>query len=72
MSKAAVLSRLRAGDKLHMQIVDGRREWWFEQPRLDIPDRLVQSLRASGDAPIIEAGDSLFSLPDNSQTWGGG
>lgn len=67
-----VLTRLRAGDKLHMQLVDGRREWWFERPRMDVSDKLVQALRASGEAPIVEGGDSLFGLPDNSQTWGGG
>jgi hypothetical protein len=69
--RATVLSRLTAGDKLHMQLADGRREWWFEEPRLDVSDKLIQRLRASGEAPIVEAGDSLFGLPDNSQTWGG-
>lgn len=71
MKRDAVIARLLAGEKLHMQLIDGRREWWFEQPRMEVSDKLVQALRASGDAPIVEAGDSLFGLPDNSQTWGG-
>ncbi|PWJ93601.1 hypothetical protein C8D77_101280 [Mesorhizobium loti] len=69
MSAAAVIARLRAGQKLHMQIVDGRRQWWFDEPFQDVPDAVVQAIRASGEAKIGELGDSLFGLPENSQTW---
>jgi hypothetical protein len=67
----AVLSRLRPGERLHQQVVDGRRQWWFDAPFQDVPDAVVASIRASGEFALKEAGDSLFGLPENSQTWGG-
>lgn len=69
--REAVLTRLRAGEKLHQQIVDGRRQWWFDEPFQDVPDAIVVKIRAGGEFPLIEVGDSLFGLPDNSQTWEG-
>lgn len=60
-------TRLAAGDKLHMQLVNGRRVWWFESPHQNIPDREVVAVLQSGG--VGEAGDSLFGLPMNSQTW---
>jgi hypothetical protein len=64
-----VIARIRAGDELHMQFTDGRRVWWFEQPHQVIPDKLAMKLIAASDSPIVEAGDSLFGLPLNSQTF---
>jgi hypothetical protein len=72
MTIDTILTRLRAGEKLHQQIVDGRRQWWFDEPFQDVPDAVVASIRASGEFELKEAGDSLFGLPENSQTWGGG
>ncbi|RWP82606.1 MAG: hypothetical protein EOR12_31900 [Mesorhizobium sp.] len=67
----AVLTRLRAGERLHQQIVDGRRQWWFDEPFQDVPDAVVAKIRAGGEFALVEVGDSLFGLPDNSQTWEG-
>lgn len=70
MKLDAVLSRLRAGDKLHMQLVDGARVWWFEDPWEQVPPPVADRLKAAGD--IVELGDSLFGLAGNSQSWGAG
>ncbi|TPL40635.1 hypothetical protein [Mesorhizobium sp. B2-4-6] len=72
MKLEAVLSRLRAGDKLHMQLVDGARVWWFEGPWETVPSSVADRLKAAGD--IAELGDSLFGITGNSQSWaiGGG
>ncbi|MER8616041.1 hypothetical protein NKG99_04170 [Mesorhizobium sp. M1409] len=64
-----ILDRLRLGDMLHQQIVDGRRQWWFDEPFQDVPDAVVAKIRAGGEFALVEVGDSLFGLPDNSQTW---
>ncbi|MBB3297842.1 MULTISPECIES: hypothetical protein [unclassified Rhizobium] len=64
-----IIARIRAGDELHMQFTDGRRVWWFEQPHQVIPDKLAMKLLSASDSPIVEAGDSLFGLPLNSQTF---
>lgn len=69
MKAQAVLSRLVAGDLLHMQFVDGRRTWWFESPRAEVADTVATKLQESGD--LSELGDSLFGLAGNSQSWGG-
>ncbi|MGX9145867.1 hypothetical protein [Mesorhizobium sp. 128a] len=65
----SVLTRLRAGDKLHMQLIEGRRVWWFEDPWEQIPDGVADRLKAAGE--IVELGDSLFALANNSQSWEG-
>lgn len=68
MKKAEAVNRIRGGDKLHQQFVNGRREWWFDAPpRAPVSDELVMHLIEAG--VIEEAGDSLFGLPLNSQTW---
>ncbi|MES0168185.1 hypothetical protein NKJ87_19720 [Mesorhizobium sp. M0027] len=69
MKIETVLGRLRAGERLHQQIVDGRRQWWFDEPFQDVPDAVVVAIRAGGEFALKEAGDSLFGLPENSQTW---
>jgi hypothetical protein len=61
----AVLARLNAGDKLHMQLVEGQRVWWFEQPRLDVDAAIADELQAAG--LIVEVGDGLFG--GFSQSW---
>lgn len=67
MKPPAVIARLRAGDRLHMQLLDGRRVWWFEAPHQVVPEAAVNAALQSGE--LREAGDSLFGLPLNSQTW---
>lgn len=64
-----VANRLRAGDRLHMQIVDGKRLYWFEAPFLGVPESIFLAVLTSGEVGIVEAGDSLFGLRNNSQTW---
>lgn len=66
---ASVMSRLEAGDKLHMQFVDGRRTWWFENPRAEVADAVAEKLQQAGE--LSELGDSLFGLAGHSQSWGG-
>lgn len=67
MKLYAVIIRLRAGDQIHMQFLDGRRVWWFEEPHENVPDTIMQAVQKDGG--LAEAGDSLFGLPANSQTW---
>lgn len=67
IGRAAVLARLRAGDRPHMQFAGGQRRWWFESPHAEIADRLMLELAESGE--VAEAGDCLFGWPLNSQTW---
>lgn len=62
-----VIARLRAGDRLHMQLLEGRQIWWFEAPHEVVPEASVKVALQSGE--LREAGDSLFGLPLNSQTW---
>ncbi|TGP28257.1 hypothetical protein EN875_032395 [Mesorhizobium sp. M2D.F.Ca.ET.232.01.1.1] len=72
MTLDAIRSRLAAGAKLHMQLVDGQRVWWFEDPWEQIADGIAERLKAAGE--IVELGDSLFGIAGNSQSWviGGG
>lgn len=70
MKHEAVRIRLAAGDLLRMQFVEGRRIWWFENPRADVPDAVAQKLHVDGN--VTELGDSLFGLAGNSQSWGAG
>lgn len=62
-----LITRLRAGDPLHMQIISGRRVWWMESPHLTVPEIAVMAAIKGGH--LQESGDSLFGLPANSQTW---
>lgn len=61
------IDRLRAGDKLHLQYVDKRRVWWFEAPHEVVSEKEIAQALNAGE--IGEAGDSLFGLPFNSQTF---
>lgn len=70
MTLADVIARMRAGSPLRVQFTDGKRVWWFEGPHTNVPDKIaLQAIEAGG---ISEAGDSLFGLPLNSQTFGSG
>jgi len=68
LRKETILARIRAGEPLHMQFVDGAQCWWLENPHTPVPDTVAAELLADGDS-IVEAGDSLFGLPMNSQTF---
>ncbi|RVD49509.1 hypothetical protein EN783_34380, partial [Mesorhizobium sp. M2D.F.Ca.ET.140.01.1.1] len=67
MTLDAIRSRLVAGDMLHMQLVEGQRIWWFEDPWEQIADGIADRLKAAGE--IVELGDSLFGITGNSQSW---
>lgn len=65
------VARLLLGDLLHMEVIEGEKLWWFEGPYQVVDDGVVQEL-AFSFAPLVrlvEAGDSLFRLKGNSQTW---
>ena len=61
---APVIARLGRGHRIHMQYAGGRRVWWFEEPREEVTDAVMQSVLRDG--AVAEAGDSLFGLPLNS------
>ena len=65
---SAFLTRIRAGDTLHMQLVGGSRIWWFESPHENIDD--ATAVRPIVEGAVREAGDSLFGHQLNSQTYG--
>jgi hypothetical protein len=69
MKIAAVISRLSAGDHLHLGFAKGSRIWWFEGPYQIVPEHVVHAAVRDGTMAVVEAGDSLFGLPENSQTW---
>ncbi|WP_029002752.1 hypothetical protein [Azorhizobium doebereinerae] len=65
-----VAARLRRGDFIHMEFVDGARQWWFEGPYEVVEDMVIQLLTAGPPAVrLVEAGDCLFGMSSNSQTW---
>ncbi len=63
----SIVQRLKRGDVLHMAFVDGKRMWWFDCPYQPVSDIAVY--RAGHEVELVEAGDSLFNLRNNSQTW---
>lgn len=67
MTRLSVKDRLERGDVLRMQIRDGRREWWFECPYQSVNDDAVNDYLLK--ARLVECGDSLFGMRNNSQTW---
>ena len=71
LSRADALSRISRGDVIRMELRNGVRLWWFESPLAYVSDKIMSAV-LFGHAPsarIMEAGDSLFGLPLNSQTW---
>lgn len=63
-----IIGRLQRGDVVHMQLLDGVRQWWFESPRLDVDDDTMR-LAMLAVPELMEFGDSLFGLRGQSQTW---
>ena len=66
------LARLERGDALRMELGDGgARLYWFEAPLAYVSEQVVDAI-AGGPVPrarLVEALDSLFGLPLNSQTY---
>lgn len=69
MNVRTVIERLAKGDNLHLGFSSGQRRWWFEGPYQVIPEHVVHAAVRDGAVAVIEAGDSLFGLKGNSQTW---
>ncbi len=76
MTKARPLSagmtktRLVRGDRILMEMRDGARQWWFEGPYAAVSDKVMRRLiERPQSVRLVEAGDSLFGMPANSQTW---
>jgi hypothetical protein len=71
LSAADVETRLARGDRLMMELRSGSRLWWFENPYAVVSDRVIATVAMSATPKVrlFEAGDSLFGLPLNSQTW---
>lgn len=71
LSRDQVKVRLAHGDRLYMELRGGSRLWWFENPLAHVSDKTLSGLLFGHEpvARVMEAGDSLFGLPMNSQTW---
>ena len=72
LSRATALRRLRRGDALRMELTaSGARQWWFEDPHALVSPDIVQALTDGPRPPVrlVEAMDSLFRIPLNSQTY---
>jgi hypothetical protein len=69
MKVGTVIERLAKGDHLRLGFSNGQRRWWFEGPYQVIPEHVVHAAVRDGTVAVIEAGDSLFGLQGNSQTW---
>ena len=72
LSREATLLRLRRGDALRMELSGcGSRQWWFEDPHALVSPDIVQALTDGPRPPVrlVEAMDSLFRIPLNSQTY---
>ncbi len=61
------IERLKRGDVLHMQFVEGKRDFWFEAPFQAVSEQ--EFSEASRRLSLIEAGDSLFGGSMSSQSW---
>lgn len=62
-----ITDRLKRGDVLRMQILNGERFFWFENPYQKVSPNAFA--KANHEMSIVETGDSLFGLRNNSQTW---
>jgi hypothetical protein len=60
-----IISRLRDGDVLRMEISSGLTLWWFEGPYEIVPDEAARRILHL----LQERGDSLFGLSGASQSW---
>lgn len=71
LSRSTFESRLARGDRLHMELRGAARQWGFETPYAIVSDKVVSAalFGVSSSLRVMEAGDSLFGLPMNSQTW---
>jgi len=66
-SPADVIARLELGHLLRMEMVDGDRHWWFEDPDAVVPADVIKQVKRL--VRLREFRDSLFKAPGESQTW---
>lgn len=59
------------GVVVRMGYVRGAPVWWIENPYIEFDDDTmrVAARGHNGQHLLVEAGDSLFGWPGNSQTW---
>lgn len=72
MDADALRSLIRAGGiVVRMGLARGERIWWVEKPYIEVDDITMRmaSIGHNGQPLLVEAGDSLFGWPGNSQTW---
>lgn len=71
MPKDAIRQRILRGDTVYMGFTADGRVWWFDDPYEPISDSVMQITMTgdNGGPLLVEAGDSLFGWPENSQTW---
>jgi hypothetical protein len=76
MSVDEIRAAILAGAVVRMGFApgpDGRnqRVWWIDDPYAEIDDAAMQvAMRGENGGPLlVEAFDSLFRWPGNSQTW---
>lgn len=72
MDVEALRQLFRAGGVVvRMGFAGGVRVWWIERPYVEIDDDTMRAARLghNGQSLLVEAGDSLFGWPGNSQTW---
>lgn len=69
MTPEAVITLLKAGHTLHMQFSECGKVWWLQKGdhHTSIPEKMAAAVIASGK--VEEAGDSLFEMETNSQTY---
>lgn len=68
----ALRNLFRAGDLIvRMGFAGGVRVWWIDRPYTEIDDSTMRAALVghNGQPLLVEAGDSLFGWPGNSQTW---
>lgn len=72
MDVEALRSLFRAGGVVvRMGFSRGQRVWWIERPYVEVDDATMRTAATghNGQPLLVEAGDSLFGWPGNSQTW---
>jgi len=66
-----VRQRILRGDIVRIGFAGGDRVWWLDDPYEPVDDAVMQQamLGHNGGPLLDEAGDSLFGMEGNSQTW---
>lgn len=66
-----IRDRIRRGSVVHTGFAGGIKVWWIESPLIYVDERIMKkaSVGENGHSLLVEAGDSLFGWPGNSQRW---